>query len=186
MHFMHYIGGRYSRPSFIREARKQGVSRRVSVSHAKTMNFGDTVVLAVWNSGSPTAFAEFQIQHITLSSDVAEAVGQQLAEEGRATSSGNGPVSIVRQCGYYCIVGSWTVDAEFGEIVELAEVAAKEKGTKPWYMISGPLTRVYAEPKPLPMHTKFFRGFKRLEAGLGNVPPISDKGIIGIAGYTRH
>jgi len=177
MHWLHYVGGFYSPAKFIAEAKRNGVARRVSPSMAHTMSFGDVVTLLNWRGGEPAAFAAFTITRITLQADIAQMVGDQLAEEGKAHSVAGGG-QVVRECGSYDIQAVYAVDVPLEEIVEKAVQTAKKLGVKCSFMVGGPLSQVF-DP-PYSVDAPFTRGFIKAgeEANSANDPQ-----IVGIEGY---
>jgi len=156
----HYVGGFYSMAKFIEEAQRLGVTRRVAPTVAKTLAYGDRVVLLNWGTGNVTAFAEFRIDKLTVDGSLAEDVGRTLVQEGRAHfSDGGGGAFVVRACGSYEIGGTWHVDAALDEVVDLVQQAAQERGVKAKLMVGGKLTRVFDEPALLQPPPSFQRGF---------------------------
>jgi hypothetical protein len=148
---------------------------------AHSMGYGDVVTLLSWRSGEPVAFAEFTITRITMQSDIAQEVGQALAEEGKAHAvSGGGEV--VRECGSYTIEATYVVDVSLEEIVEKAIQAGKELGVKLSFMLGGPLSQVFDPPEPLDPPPPFTRGFIKAE---GESKPTKDAQIVGIEGYKK-
>ena len=158
MILMTYVGGFYSIKSFIEEATRIGISRRVSPSTAKTLAFNDRVILCSWRSGDPVAFAEFSIQQVYLKANVANFVGMELEAAGKARCIEGGIVPVNRECGNFKVGGGWEVDASLSEIAERACGLVDNI----WFMVGGPLTVVYEEPISLPTEKQFFRGFKTL------------------------
>jgi len=166
----HYIGGYYrTTDDFIREARAQGVTRRIPAQVARGMQYGDRVVLLRWGGkGRVWAFAEMLINGVVLGGkehregELARKVGERLQAEGRAHyTEGGGAVE--RECGCYLVCGTWTVDAELSEIMDIAIQTAEQEGTKCFAMIGGALSKVYAEPVLLSPAPKFTRGFTRAD-----------------------
>lgn len=163
--YQHFIGGHYTRKSFIREARKHGVSRGIAPNVAKGMNFGDTVVLVAWEHGHPAAFAEFVVSSVNLPSNVAEVVYGALMANGRATANGGGGAWVVRECGSYMEGAGCTLaeDVKLSEIVERAVSASEALGVQPKILLGGYLSKVYDAPVILESDSvKFHRGFARI------------------------
>jgi hypothetical protein len=89
-----------------------------------------------------------------------------LEEQGNATyTEGGGMVS--RECGSYMIMGTWNVDAELPEVMDIVTEIAAEKGMMDatFVMISGELTTVYDDPVYLEPAPPFTRGFIRVDDG---------------------
>ena len=156
-----YIGERYSPESFVAEAEKQhGVSRRLPVSQAKAMQFGDVVACMQWNAGHPSAFAEFRIDKIILQDSVADEVLGELIAAGLVSQGSGGGWSVNRECGSYQVVGTYYVTASINEICRLAETVAERLGEKVWVMVGGPVINTFDPPRHMPAYP-FFRGFAR-------------------------
>ena len=122
MHWLHYIGGFYSPAKFIAEARRYGVARRVSASIAHSMIYGDIVTLLSWRGGQPVAFAEFAVSRITMQSEVAQMLGQELGQARETHEVGGGGL-VVRHCGSYTVEATYVVDVPLPEVVEKAMVS---------------------------------------------------------------
>jgi len=165
--WMHYIGRYYrSHHAFIREAKVMGIARRIPAQVARGMNYGDTVVLLRYcRKERVYAFAEMVITGLVLSGDMAQAVGEKLQAQGKATyTAGGGMIS--RECGSYMIMGTWNVDAELPEVMDIVTEIAAEKGMDATFvMISGELTTVYDDPVYLDPAPPFTRGFIRVDDG---------------------
>lgn len=182
--WLHFVGGFYTRADFVEEAQRQSISRRVAPLVAKRMEFGDPVYLGNWRHGEPVVFAQFTIENIFLDSDVAAILCQELAQDGQAEYVPGNSVRVVRACGTYVVKGRWVVSASMEDIVRRATKIAEATEAKPWFMIGGPLTKVYHPPSPI--STLFFRGFKQLEdaetmeveAELGGI-------VYAVDGYTK-
>ena len=163
MIWLHYVGGYYTRTSFLREARQHKVTRRVAANIARKMSYGDTVRLLAWNKGKPLLFAEFVIRSITMPEEIAKPLAEELIKDGKARLVSAGGGRVVRECGSYIAGATYAVDVELGELVEDAIKLSKEKSIKPSFMISGPLTHVYKPSKLLDPAPPFTRGFIKAE-----------------------
>ena len=159
----HYIGGYYQTTNrFVKEAKKLGVTRRAPVQTVRGMNFGDNIILLRYSQGDSYAFAEMTITKITLDNEIADAVGQKLKDDGRAEYQQGGGV-VKRDCGEFCIGGTWVVEADIAEIMDLASQIAAKQGIKISVMVGGELTRVYDTPQLVTPSPKFTRGFTRID-----------------------
>ena len=163
----HFVGGRYTPEKFVQEARRIGVTRRVAANVAKAMAFGDVVQLLHWRkSGRPVLFAEFTITDIILPAEISAEVRKK---HHRLKVSGGGDGSrIVRECGSYECVGICAIEPDdsltLKQIaVEAIEIAERLK-VSPWFMIGGPLTKVYEPPVEVTPPPKFSRGFTRVDS----------------------
>ena len=188
--WLHYIGGYYkTADAFVSEAQRIGISRRVAALAARGIQFGDRVILLRWNEGRPHAFAEMQITGLVLDHEIAARVGRELEAQGKAEYFEGGG-SIQRACGSYISLGTWCVDAELSEIIDIAlQIAEQEKPAGQekaalFVMLGGRLTEVYPNPVSLTPSPKFTRGFIRaneetifenqVEPAKGQVMAISD------------
>ena len=112
MLWLHFVGGYYKRASFVEEAKRQGITRRIAPNQAKGMTFGDVVRLATWGQKGARAFGAFRVEQLTLSADIAADVAVELEKQGRATLQDMGGRTIVRQCGSYQVGPTWAVEAD--------------------------------------------------------------------------
>lgn len=121
--WLHFVGRQYySRAKFIREAKRYGVTRRVSLQQLKKMAFGDRVLLAMLEGKSPVVFGSFVIEKISGLSPVAS-VAIREKFQGEQVSAGGGLV--IRGCGTYiegrCFVVSATLQDIVGVLEELKD-----------------------------------------------------------------
>lgn len=184
--WQHYIGRSYTIERFLREAKQQGVSRRVPAQTARGMRFGDRVTLLRWNwqgNEGAFAFAEMEIVGITLDAALSERVAKRLIEQGVKVECGGGGGSVERECGNYIIAITCTVTGiDIPDIIAVATEVAQ--GEKLFVMISGRLVNSYApvavEPSP-----PFTRSFIRCQGAalVDTCQPAGD--MIGITGYRR-
>lgn len=162
----HYVGGRYTPTKFVDEAKKKGVSRRVTAPIAKSMAFGDTVELLYWQHGKPVHFATFTITTITLPAEIAKEVAQQIGKEYAPGSLGGEQVT--RECGSYKEIGTVLLEPEdqldMKTLVEKAIQICKEKNVAPWVMIGGHIKEVIEPAQEVLPAPKFSRGFARVES----------------------
>jgi len=186
----HYIGGQYTKSSFIKEALEQEISRRISARQAQKMSYGDVVACLSWNQGRPVVFAEFTVTRLMLPDDVSTILTAQLNEEGciSETSEGGGG-AINKKCGFYIEGCTHTVSGiDIPEIVARANAFFAERDEKPWYMIGGQLDCIFDVPRNA-MGTPFFRGFRRATGDARWQTPseqnVRDPNIAGIINYQR-
>lgn len=184
MMWLHFVGGYYKRASFIEEAKRKGITRRIAPSQAKGISYGDKIVLATWGQNGAKAFGAFSVDKITLNHDVAEAVTQDLVNEGRAQLIDPGGGMMVRECGSYRIGPTWAVDAEMDEIVDRAQTVAEGKGVKAAFMVGGPLVEVY-DPLIKYEDVNFFRGFKKLKIPHKAAPAQWQSHVTGVIDYRQ-
>jgi len=187
--WMHYVGGSYkSTDHFVREAQHHGISRRIPAQVARGMAYGDRVVMLRW--GGPdcvTAFAEMTITKLVLDSDMADKVGERLREQGKAAYTQGGE-TIQRECGSYFICGTWHVDAEISEVMDIAIQIAEAEGRSVFVMVGGTLTKTYADPILLQPAPKFTRGFIRADNEAMFVMHDEhepERQVVSISGYAK-
>ena len=160
----HFVGGHYTPGKFIQEARRLGVTRRVAANVARAMAFGDVVQLLHWQRGRPVLFAEFTITDIILPVEISVEVRKK---HHRLKISGGGDGQrIVRECGSYEMVGACAIEP--GDNLTLQQIAtesieiAERLKLSSWFMVGGPLTKVYEPPVEVSPPPRFSRGFTRL------------------------
>jgi hypothetical protein len=178
----HFVGGFYTPKKFISEAHREGVSRRVAPGIAKAMAFGDLVQLMHWRRGKPALIAEFSITNLLTSAEIGSELGSCLEPSG-----GGGNAKVVRACGSYEICGSLVLEADspgLGELVSRALEIAEAKGIEPWFMIGGPLSRVYDPPLELDPPPRFSRGFTRLQTDEITQAALPAQ-VLSVQGYTH-
>lgn len=122
--WLHFVGQTYypDPDDFAYEARKHGVSRRVSMRQLQKMEWGDRVLLAMKDGASALVFGSFEIGRLTgLSEETVEAAGR-----GRQMQQiSSGPRQVVRGCGSYVIGATYAVQGR------LSEIAAEVDGYEP-------------------------------------------------------
>src|SRR3990167_6567101 len=164
-----YIGGAYKGTDrFLREARKQGITRRVPANTARGFHFGERVVLLRYRGkGKVLAFGEMAIKEIIFDQEIAQKVAEALVEDGAAEYSPGplGGTNIHRECGSYLIMGSFIITLPEFDIPWLcakAQEIAKELHIDTVFcMIGGNLVEEYStwlDPAP-----NFTRGFIKME-----------------------
>jgi hypothetical protein len=184
--WFHYVGGFYDTDKFIVEAQRLGVSRRIAPQMAKSLKYGDTVgLLKYGGNGIVTIIAEFRVEKLTLDSEIAQEVGAQLVAQGQAHYSEGGK-RVVRECGNYETGGTWYVDADLSEIVEMASEIAREKGDKLSLLIGGPLIQVLNPPVLLQPAPPFTRGFMRCRDETGfEFEGASEQKMVALIDYRK-
>jgi hypothetical protein len=151
------VGSRYySIPSFIREARAWGVSRRIKPQTLKRMSWGDRIYLASREKGikAPVIFGYFHLERVR---------GIRLDEESRArmeeetgkrveVSSRDLSLLVKRGCGY-CVDGGLycTTDASVKEVMDYGEAEDPE--------LRGSLV-ILPKPYPALRNLRPFRGYR--------------------------
>lgn len=157
MDWLHWIGKQYyTQKSFIKEAEKYRVSRRVAPQVAKAMNWGDTVYCAMLDGKTGVIFGYFTVDRITgLSVETTE----QLKEKYKASTLDDGGNIIERGCGEYQTGETISIDASVEEITnEVIDIGNKgQDGDK--LMVSGAFTEI--EPIRL-LDIPFRQGFRTI------------------------
>lgn len=149
---MHFIGkSYYSRGSFIREAKKYGITRRVALNVLKKMSWGDRVLLAIMDGKTPVIFGEFRIERISgLSSEVMKVIAEKGLLESQTDPGG---IVVRRGCGSYVAGPTYSVRTTIEQIAKIIE--NEENPGKP--MVGGKFI-----PHPLVRlkDLKFRQGFR--------------------------
>lgn len=118
MTWLHFIGkSYYSMKEFISEAKKLGVSRRISRINARAMNFGDRVLLATWNPRTKHAqvFGCFRVERLSgLSSEALDTLKRKF----KVTKVSDGGRRIARKCGSYIEGATYTVECSLRDILD--------------------------------------------------------------------
>lgn len=115
--WLHFIGKQYyTQASFVKEAKRYDITRRVSVKQLERMRFGDRVLLAMVDGASAVAFGSFIIT--TLSGLSAEAK-RVIADKFELVCVDMGGTSVRRGCGSYMTGGTYAIKgADLPEILE--------------------------------------------------------------------
>lgn len=114
MDYLHWIGkSYYTTNSFIKEAEKFGVTRRISLRDAKRMAWGDTVYCAMLDGKTGVIFGYFKVDLIT---GLDEETAQKIKEEHRTEMTDPGNYAINRGCGEYVAGPTHSISASLEEI----------------------------------------------------------------------
>lgn len=187
--WQHFIGGYYSDTGrFVREAQRIGISRRAPAQAVRGMQFGDRLILLRYEGkGRAFAFAEAIITGMTLDHEIAAAVGAELQRRGLASFQEGGG-SIERDCGSYFIVGTWTVNCSWSDVMDIALDVAKAKGETLFVMVNARLRCAYDPITYLDPAPKFTRGFTRAPDDDEWQPWTADRAdgaVLAIRGYQK-
>lgn len=97
--WLHFIGRQYySRTEFVKEAKKYGITRRVSLKDLKKMDWGDMVLLAMKDGKSPCIFGSFSIEKLSGLSPAASAAVRKVFDWELVSPGGT---AVERGCGSY-------------------------------------------------------------------------------------
>ncbi len=135
MTWLHFIGKQYySTSQFIEEAKKYGVSRRISFQNLKNMRFGDKIYLFQWNGKSSELFGYFVFERIL-------GINHNILEEAREKGiirrvADLGDEVIKRGCGNYILRASYTTENPEA-MLDLLEEKYKAKEDLGKLMIGG-------------------------------------------------
>lgn len=190
----HYVGQGYypEDQRFIEEAQKFGISRRTPANIAKNMNFRDRIVFLRYGGREAKtvfAFCEGKITDIVLEKEIADKIGQKLADKGCATYNGDIAGNIERGCGSFSVIGGWTVSGvSLQEIMAEAISLAEEKEEKLFVMIGAKLSKIYDAPTMLVPPPAFTRTFLHLPDETYNFEDgdVEETRIIGIGNYRKN
>lgn len=119
MHWLHFIGQKYyTRKRFVDEARRYGITRRVSLQVLRSMDWDDTVLLAIVEGKTPVMFGQFQVTRLSGISKIAR---QALEAFFGVKKISDGGTMVVRGCGSYLAGPSYQIDASLPEIAEFLD-----------------------------------------------------------------
>lgn len=113
--WLNFIGKRFYTPAkFMREARRYGVSRRISRQDLERMTWGDKVYLAI-KDGRENAlvFGYFIVERIT---GLDDGTMQKVAEKYGAEVQDLGGKLVTRECGQYITGPSYSTEASIKDI----------------------------------------------------------------------
>jgi len=122
MYWLHHVGKTYWTPAqFRKECKEYGVSRRIAVNALSNMEFGDTVLLAMWDGKKSIIFGQFKLDTVYFQNPqtLTLATGGPVVEEVI-----NSFVS--RGCGQYSIVSQTIVTVPLESVVEAAKAAGDQ------------------------------------------------------------
>jgi len=147
---LHYIGKRfYTMGSFIKEAKRYGVSRALPTSVIKKLKWNDKIYVAFYEKDKrgPYAlvFGLFYVQGLNVGNKlVKDAIGndKRLRVVKSVDFSGSGGKTVVRGCGEYSISSVTYVDNELSELVEIIEDNAKKLNVLAKLMVTGPFVQI--------------------------------------------
>jgi len=133
--WLHWIGKQYyTMNSFIKEAEKYSVSRRISLQQLRSMHWGDTVYCAMLDGKTGVIFGYFKVKQITgLDPKTSERVRDRYACE----LLDNGGYAVSRSCGEYATGATYSISADIEEIANEVMNVENEKENKSKLMISG-------------------------------------------------
>lgn len=118
--WLHFVGKTYyTRGTFVREAKKYGVTRRVSLNVLKNMAWGDRVLLAIMDGKTPIVFGEFRIERISGLSAEAVSALERLGLLQEIIDFGG--IFVKRGCGCYVTGPTRSTNATIREIVQTLE-----------------------------------------------------------------
>ena len=187
----HFVGGRYTPSSFMREARKFDVSRNITPQQTKGLKFGDVVNLMQWTEGEAKLFGQFVVTRVFVrDSDVSSALTKRLLDEGRARPGGGGETKVMRDCGSYVCSGGVIVNEEevsILEIVKMEEAISTQLGKgQIKCMVGGKIVSEFSPPISLGKHgPKFSRGFIRFSTGAAKQQHNHPSEVVPVEEYTR-
>ena len=189
----HFVGGTYKGTDrFIREAKKQGITRRVQANTARGFHFGDRVVLLRYRGkGKVLAFGEMVIKEVIFDAEITKKIAEALIEAGAAEYSPGplGGTHVHRECGSYLMGGSFVITIPEFDIPWLcakAQEIAKELHIDTVFcMIGGNLVDEYStwlDPAP-----NFTRGLIKMDGFSANAESVSDgeNKMVEISNYRR-
>jgi len=116
MYWLHHVGKTYWTPAKFRsECKKHGVSRRIAVRALSNMEFGDKVLLAMWDGKKSVIFGQFTVDTVYFQKPET----RELVDNSTEIAINHRLVN--RGCGSYMIVGETVVQAPLHAITQAAE-----------------------------------------------------------------
>ena len=165
--WLHYIGkSYYDIDTFIAEAQKYGITRRLPLSHIKGMSWGD-IVTCVQKEGSNKSHSVFMEFTITRIAGLAQGTSEKLGKLLPMRQLDEEPEEVTRECGSYETAGTYEFDAPLSDVAqELYELDKKGADVGKLMIGCGPgdITLI---PKPYPLvdlciaQTQGFRPYNR-------------------------
>ena len=157
MDWLHWVGREYyTQKSFIKEANKYDVTRRVSLQVAKQMSWGDRVFCAMLNRKKGEIFGHFTITSL---SGLSGEVIQKVNEETEVTMTDPGGEKVEKGCGEYTSGPTFQTEASLEEVVEIAQPLKEEEKDIGKPMVGGTFQKL--EPITL-IDIPFRQGFRTI------------------------
>ncbi len=122
--WLHFVGRKYyTQNSFAAEAGKQGITRRVSLDVLKGMEWGDRVLLAMWNGKKTLVFGSYFIDRVSgLSREAYDGIRKAF----KSLPVDTGGLLVVRGCGSYNTGPCSDTEATIEQIARLLELLQKD------------------------------------------------------------
>lgn len=159
MDYLHWIGKQhYTQHRFIKEAKKYGVTRRVSLNIAKQMHWDDRVFCAMLDGKTGVLFGYFDIDRISGLSPYASTLVCSSYENSLIDEGG---VLILRGCGEYIERATHAVRCELPNIIDVLKEATIDDKDIGQPMIGGCYRTL---SKIRLMDIPFRQGFRTLDA----------------------
>ncbi|RLG54496.1 MAG: hypothetical protein DRO00_01180 [Thermoproteota archaeon] len=171
-HWLHYVGAKYYTPkTFKKEAKKYGVARATPIPIAKTMKFGERVLLAFKKDPEEECteqkawiFGYFTISGVNIKGLTEEAnkelMGKlRVIEYHESKGDGGGGGTVDRRCGSYSIGSTAIIDNTLRETVEAIEEVAKKYNLDVQIFLTGSFHEI---EEPYEIFAPFTRGYMRL------------------------
>ena len=156
--WLHYIGkGLYTIESFVREAKKYGVSRAIPLQMLKKLNWGDKIYLAQnlskvemdeKNVVVAKVFGYFRVESVQLNASDKLKSEIHNDEKVRAKIVDSGGFTVHRACGSYEVSSIAVTNANLSTLAEVIREKEKELGEKAKVFVCGEL--VLIEPIEIP------------------------------------
>ena len=164
--WLHYVGrGLYSINTFVREAKKYGVSRAIPLQMLKKLHWGEKIYLAQvkekLEGGKVVAkvFGYFTIRGINISGsdELKKAVFEDERVNARVVSTGG--TYVERACGSYVVSATAVTSADLETVANVISEKAKEFGESVKVFIGGELTLI----DPIEIVAPFTRSLVKVE-----------------------
>jgi len=178
--WLHYVGSQlYSIESFVREARKYGVSRAIPLNMLGKLRWGEKIYLAqlvrkeVGGEERKLAriFGFFTVEWVNLScsDELRKAVYDDPRVSAKIISTGK--LRVERACGSYVISAVATTSADLETVAKVIKEKVVEFGEKVKVFVGGKLTLIYPQVE---VEAPFTRSLVRVEFDEGKVRAVKE------------
>lgn len=177
--WLHYVGsGLYSIDSFVREAKKYGVSRAIPLNMLGKLNWGERIFLAqlVKKEGGEEVkrlakvFGFFTVEWINLSSS--EELRKAVYDDPRVSAKvvSTSPFRVDRACGSYVVSAIATTSANLETVSKVIKEKVAEFWEKVKVFVGGRLTLI----EPIELEAPFTRSLIRVELDESKVKVVKE------------
>ena len=173
--WLHYVGsGLYSIDSFVREAKKYGVSRAIPLNILGKLNWGKRIYLAQLVKREEKRLAKvfgfFTVEWINLSSS--EKLRKAVYDDPRVSAKvvSTSPFRVDRACGSYVVSAIATTSADLETVSKVIKEKVAEFGEKVKVFVGGRLTLI----EPIELEAPFTRSLIRVDLDESKVKVVKE------------